>query len=142
MHPSNTTNAPLHSHKELIVWQKSVSFVESIYSLTRSFPKEEQFGLVSQMRRAAVSVPSNIAEGRARGTRKDFVHFLRISFASCAELETQLEISKRLSFGKEEEYTTTDTLLLEIRKMLSVMIRKMQPFNKASEAEEATEAHT
>ena len=76
------------SHRDLLVWQKSVELVVEIYKLTENFPKSEIYGTTSQMRRAAVSIPSNIAEGKSRGTRKDFRHFLLNSFGSGAELET------------------------------------------------------
>src|SRR3989344_5311138 len=87
------------SYKELIVWQKSVELVEHIYHLTKKFPKEEVYGLVSQMRRASVSIPSNIAEGRLRRSKKDFIQFLQIAFGSGAELETQIIISKKSKIG-------------------------------------------
>ena len=88
----------------MIVWQKSVELAVEVYELTDRFPKSEIFGLTSQMRRAAVSIPSNIAEGRRRLTQKEFIHFLTISYGSGAELETQLEISKKLSFSKNLNY--------------------------------------
>jgi four helix bundle protein len=97
-----------------------------IYELTDKFPREEIFGITSQIRRAAVSIPSNIAEGRNRGTRADFGHFLRMSYGSGAELETQLEISKRLSKTKALNYNRVDDLLVEVMKMLNVMIGKLQ----------------
>lgn len=115
----------LSSYKELIVWQKAVELGVQVYSLTEFFPKEEQFGLVSQMRRSAVSIASNIAEGRSRGTRKDFAHFLRHAYASGAELETQIVIAKRLTKTSSLKYDTVDSLLNEIMRMLNVMIRKM-----------------
>jgi four helix bundle protein len=116
----------IHSYKELIVWQKSIELVVMIYELTDKFPKEEIFGITSQIRRAAVSIPSNIAEGRNRGTRADFTHFLRMSYGSGAELETQLEISKKLSKTKALNYNRVDDLLVEVMKMLNVMINKLQ----------------
>ena len=109
------------------MWQRSVELAEQIYRLTDDFPKEEVYGITSQMRRAAVSIPSNIAEGRYRGTRKDFVHFLRIAYGSAAELETQLEIAKRLPAMKKLDYGKAEGLLEEVMKMLSVMIRKINP---------------
>ena len=115
----------IHSYKQLIVWQKSIELVASIYKLTEEFPKEEIYGLTSQIRRAAVSIPSNIAEGRHRGTRADYLHFLRVSYGSGAELETQLEISKRLSKTKTLHYNQADSLLGEVMKMLNVMINKL-----------------
>ena len=89
----------IKSHKDLIVWQRSLELVTAVYELTELFPKTELYGLASQMRISAVSIPSNIAEGKRRGSRKDFRHFLLNSFGSGAELETQIEIAKRLSFG-------------------------------------------
>ncbi|MFC1612692.1 four helix bundle protein, partial [Patescibacteria group bacterium] len=86
----------IHSYKELIVWQRAIELVVAIYKLTEDFPKEEIYGLTSQMRRCAISIPSNIAEGRFRGTKNDFLHFLRISYSSGAELETQIVIAKLL----------------------------------------------
>ena len=86
----------IQSYRDLIVWQKAVELSVAVYGLTEHYPKEEIYGLISQMRRASVSIASNIAEGRYRGTRKDFCQFLRIAFGSGAELETQIEISKRL----------------------------------------------
>lgn len=78
----------IESFKDLVVWQKSIQLVREVYKTTEEMPKTEQYGLVSQMRRAAVAIPSNIAEGKKRGTRKDFTHFLVIASASAAELET------------------------------------------------------
>jgi four helix bundle protein len=85
-------------HKELRAWQFAMQLVEDIYLLTSAFPKEEQFGLSSQMRRAAVSVPSNIAEGSARSSTKELLHFLSIATGSLAELDTQLELASRLKY--------------------------------------------
>lgn len=88
----------IQSHKDLVVWQKSIDLVIDIYGLTKTFPREELFGIISQMRRAAVYVPSNIAEGRNRATRKEYRHFLLIAYGSANELETQLLISTRLGY--------------------------------------------
>ena len=116
----------IQSYRDLIVWQKSMELVAAIYNLTDKFPKSELFGLTSQMRRAAVSIPSNIAEGRLRGSRKDFRHFLINSFSSGAELETQIEISKKLTFGVRLEYSKTDSLLNEVMRMLNKMIQTLK----------------
>ncbi len=97
----------------------------AIYELTEVFPRDEMYGLISQIRRAAVSIPSNIAEGNARGTKKDYRHFLITAFGSGAELETQIEIAKRLPFGKKIDFTIVDELLLEVMKMLNVIIKKL-----------------
>ena len=86
------------NHRELRVWQFAMVLVERIYALTATFPKDEVYGLTSQMRRAAVSIPSNIAEGAARGTTKELLHFLRIADSSLSELDTQLELAKRLRY--------------------------------------------
>ena|SRR3989338_3100160 len=119
-------DSEIKSHKDLTVWQKSVDLVERIYRLTENFPQREVYALASQMRRAAVSIPSNIAEGRSRGTRKDFTHFLRITFGSASELETQLIIAKRLSVSKIADFEGTEALLFEVSKMLHVMIKKLE----------------
>lgn len=116
----------LNSYRDLIVWQKAIELVIEVYKLTEKFPKEELYGLTSQMRRCAVSVPSNIAEGRMRGTRKDFRQFVIIAFSSGAELETQLVISKRLSYGQAEDYNKVDSLLLEVMKMLNKMTSTLE----------------
>jgi len=113
------------SYKELIVWQKAIEVVVNIYELTDLFPKEEQFGLISQMRRSAISIASNIAEGRYRGTRKDYRNFLRIAFGSGAELETQIIVTKKLSKTKHLDYSKIDKLLDEVMKMLNVLIQKL-----------------
>ena len=84
--------------KELLVWQKSIDFVTEIYRITETFPKAEIYGLISQIRRAAVSIPSNIAEGNSRRSKTDYLQFLKIARGSCAEVETQLIISKNLGF--------------------------------------------
>lgn len=117
----------LHSYKELIVWQKSMDLVVAIYVLTEQFPKEELYGLTSQIRRAAISIPSNIAEGRFRGTKNDYTQFLRIAYASGAELETQIELAKRLPRTAKLDFARVDTLLLEVMKMLNAMIRNINP---------------
>ena len=115
-------SAVIHSHKDLIVWQKAMDLVVGVYECTRDLPKEEVYGLVSQMRRSVVSIPSNIAEGRKRGTTRDYRQFLLIAYGSGAELETQLEICKRLSFGKEGLRQHVESLLNEVMRMLNKMI--------------------
>lgn len=115
----------VNSYRDLIVWQKSMDLVVEVYKLTERYPREEIFGLVSQMRRCAVSISSNIAEGKCRGSRKDFVQFLRIAFASGAELETQIEISKRLPSTNGLNYLKVDSLLNEVMKMLNKMVKTL-----------------
>ncbi len=128
----------IQSYKELTVWQRAKQLAIATYILTEKFPKEELYGLTSQMRRSAVSIPSNIAEGRMRGTKKDFLSFLRISYGSGAELETQVEIAKEIFKKQNFNFSETESLLLETMKMLGAMIRKMNPnMTQANEAREA-----
>ena len=95
------------------------------YEVTDLFPKEEQYGLTSQIRRAAISIPSNIAEGRFRGTRKDFAQFMRIAYGSGAELETQIEIAKKIKRTKNLDFKKAESLLKEVMKMLNTIISKL-----------------
>ena len=117
----------LNSHKDLIVWQKSIDLIVLIYELTEKFPREELYGLIAQMRRSSVSIASNIAEGRSRGTRKDFQQFLRIAYGSAAELETQIIIAQKLKKTRDLDYSMIVGLLTEVMKMLNVMISKFNP---------------
>ena len=110
-------------HKDLLVWQKSIELVSQIYSTSKSWPKEEIYGLTNQLRRAAISVPSNIAEGAARGTSRDFARFLHISLDSLAELETQVIIAERLGFPAD--FTTIGQEVSAIRGMLTGLIKKL-----------------
>lgn len=114
----------LESFKQLIVWQKSISLVREVYIFTKELPKEERYGLVSQMRRCAVSIPSNIAEGKKRKTRKDFIQFLRIADGSAAELETQMIITRDLY--PNINCDNSESLLLEVQKMLITIIKKLE----------------
>lgn len=116
----------MKTYKELIVWQKAVELVTVIYSVTKSFPKEEIYGLTNQIRRAAVSVPSNIAEGFGRNSKNEFRRFLKIAIASLFELQTQLEIAKNLEFLTTEEFDNVFSLTREIEAMLSSLIRKLK----------------
>jgi four helix bundle protein len=113
-------------HKKLKVWQLAMDIVMDVYKLTESFPSEEKFGLTSQMRRCAVSIPSNISEGAARNTQKEFVNFLHIAQGSLSELDTQLEITQRLKLTNQESWTTMNTKLLEEDKMLSGLIHSIK----------------
>ena len=114
----------LKSYKELKVWQRSIDLVKEIYRITDQFPKNETYGLSIQMQRAAVSMPSNIAEGYLRKNLKEYLQFLRISYGSSAELETQLIIAKDLY--KKPDYRKAGSLLEEAQKMLNVMIGKLE----------------
>lgn len=117
---------PINSFKDLIVWQKAKQLAVLSYRMTESFPKNEMYGLVPQIRRAAVSIVANIAEGRGRNTRKDFANFLHIALGSCSELEAEFDISKELGFGIIKQYSEIDDLIIEVRKMLTVMIQKLK----------------
>jgi four helix bundle protein len=108
-----------NGYKDLIVWRKSVDFCINVYKLTAEFPDSERFGLVSQLRRAAVSIPSNIAEGSKRNTRKDQNQFYTIAYGSGAEIETQLEISKSLFPEHKNNLEAIESDLIEIMKMLN-----------------------
>ena len=115
----------MKSHKDLIVWQKSMLLVKRLYEVTRTFPQEELFGITSQMRRAAVSIPSNIAEGYGRLYEKDTVRFLSIALGSAAELETQLLISKQIGFLSQSELDELLALNIEIIRMLTALANKI-----------------
>lgn len=116
----------IKTYKELIVWQKSVELVKEIYILTDKFPKSEIYGITSQMRRASISVPSNIAEGYGRKSQKEYSQFYATSYGSALELETQLIISKELKFLKPEAFRKGESLLMEVLKMLNSMLYKFR----------------
>ena len=106
-------------YRELIVWQKAVDLVEAVYRASASFPKEEVYGLTSQVRRAAISVPSNIAEGQARNTTADFLHFLSIARGSLKEVETQVIIARRLGYIDEQKESELTNLTEEVSRLIS-----------------------
>ena len=114
------------SYEDLIVWQKAIRLVKRIYELTGRFPAEEKFRLVSQMRRAAGSIPSNIAEGQARRTTNEFVQFISHAEGSTAELRTQLIIAIELGYCSKAEARDAFMLMSEVRKMLNALRRKLQ----------------
>ena len=119
-------NTPSRSYRDLIVWQKAIDLVAEVYKVTDGFPDREKYALSSQMRRAAVSIPSNIAEGRSRSTRKDFVNFLHTALGSGTELETQLIIAERLTYIQSADFERTTALLSEICRMLHAIIKKLE----------------
>lgn len=116
----------MNSYKELIVWQKSIALVTQIYNLCSNYPQSEQFGLTSQLKRSSISIPSNIAEGFGRNSKNDFIRFLNIAVGSLFELQTQLEISKNLSFLTEDHHTEIIEKTIEIEKMLKALIRSLK----------------
>jgi four helix bundle protein len=118
--------AAIKSHKDLTVWQKSYQLCLLVYRITKHFPKEELYGLTSQMRRAVVSIPFNIAEGYCRQRRLEYIQFLQFSFASAAELETQLLLSNDLGYLYKGEFEEANDLLQEVMKMLNSLIDKIK----------------
>ena len=116
---------PTGNFKDLVVWQKAMLVAKQVYELTKKFPSEEKFGLVSQMRRAAVSIASNIAEGQARHTTGEFVQSISHAEGSAAELETQLLLSRNLGFVTSDESKPTLDLLDEVRRMLNALRRSL-----------------
>jgi four helix bundle protein len=113
------------NYTELLVWQKGMALVKEIYQISRAFPADEKFGLVSQMRRAAVSIPSNIAEGQARHTTGEFVQFVSHAEGSVAELRTQLMIALELGYCTKSNTQRAFQLMAELRKMLNSLRRKL-----------------
>ena len=113
----------MKTHKDLNVWQESIKLVTLIYEKTKSFPKDESFSLTSQIKRSAISIPSNISEGAARESNKEFLRFLFIAQGSISELDTQLLIASNLNFISKEDYIHIDEKLTEIRKMLAGLIK-------------------
>ena len=113
-------------YKELIVWQKAMDFAAEIYRLTRNLPKEELYALSNQLKRAAVSIPSNIAEGHARFSTKEYLRFLSIARGSCAEVETQLLLCVKLDYLTQEDIEGILNLQNEIERMLNSMITKLR----------------
>ena len=114
------------SYKELAVWQKAMELVEEIYRLIKLLPKEERYALSDQMRRAAISIPSNIAEGQARESKKEFLRFLAIAQGSRAELETQLEICIRLDYFSEANASRSKELCDELGRMIYAMMKNLR----------------
>jgi four helix bundle protein len=112
----------MKTHKDLNAWKDSVNLVTEIYEKTKSFPKDELFGLTSQIRRSAISIPSNISEGAARESNKEFLRFLFIAQGSISEMDTQLLISKNLNYISNEDYTQLLEKLTSIRKMIAGLI--------------------
>ena len=117
----------MSAYKQLLVRQKGIQLVKIIYSISRGFPKDEQYGLTSQLRRAAVSIPSNIAEGNGRASRSEYLHFLSIARGSCYEVETQLIICREIGFCSEEELLPVFSLVDEIARILNGMLHKLSP---------------
>ncbi|HPO55900.1 MAG TPA: four helix bundle protein [Ignavibacteriaceae bacterium] len=116
----------MRTHKDLIVYRKSIDFVTLVYQITKQFPKEELYSLANQMRRAAISIPSNISEGAARNHNKEFIQFLYIALGSASEIETQILISYNLKYISEEDFKVMDNLIIEIRKLINGLIKSIK----------------
>ena len=115
----------MRNYRDLVVWQKSMALVTKVYSITRLLPNEELYGLVSQIRRSAVSIPSNIAEGYGRYSTNDYIRFLQIAIGSLYELQTQLEICLNLGYLSKEHFEKIYEQSREIERMLSSLIKKV-----------------
>ncbi len=115
----------MKTYRELYVWQKSVELVVEIYKVTATFPKSEIFGLTNQMRRASVSIPSNIAEGYCRQHKQEYIRFVRIAFASGGELETQLFLAEKLGFFAPKKYDEIAASLAIVMKMLNKFLQSL-----------------
>ena len=113
-------------YRDLIAWQRAMDLVEEVYEATKGFPREELYGLTSQLRRAAVSIPSNIAEGQGRNSPKEFVHFLAIAYGSLREAETQLLISGRLHYLNQERVNNLMELAGEVGRLLNGLSKSLQ----------------
>ena len=121
-----TMNANItRSYKDFVVWQKGIALAKLVYQLTKNFPSEEKFGRVAQMRRAAVSIPSNIAEGQARHTTGEFIQFISHAEGSVAELDTQLILSIELKLCRDVGAKAAFEMIAELRRMLNVLRRKL-----------------
>ena len=119
------SDGKIKGYQDLLVWKKGIFLVKEIYSLTKYFPSDEKFGLTSQMRRAAVSIPSNIAEGQARRTTPDFIRFISMAEGSLAELHTQITISVELEFCGKNKVTDLLAAVDELRRMINALCRTL-----------------
>ena len=119
----------MNTFRDLLIWQKSMNLVTEIYQVTNSFPKEEVYGITSQIRRSSISIPSNIAEGYGRNGNNDYLRFLNISISSLFEMQTQLEISFNLKYINEIQFNKINEDSKEVERMLSSFIRKIKQRN-------------
>ncbi len=119
-------NPKAEGYRDLVVWQKGIAVTKLIYMLTKTFPSDGKFGLISQMRRASVSLSSNIAEGQARHTTGEFIQFISHAEGSVAELDTQLHLAVELGFATDQQAAACVTLLGDLRRMLNGLRRKLE----------------
>lgn len=117
----------IHNFRELVAWQKAMQLTKAVYVLTKTFPSVEQYGLVSQIQRAVVSIPSNIAEGAGRPTQKELVHFLSFSLGSAYELETELLLARELDYITEEQSKQINAEVVEVQKLVYSLMKKFNP---------------
>jgi four helix bundle protein len=122
---SVVSDQKIKSYKELLIWQKGIVLVKEVYKLTKKFPRTEKFGLINQIQRAAISIPSNIAEGQARQHSKEFRQFLFTALGSLAELDTQLNIALELNYINQDELTSIDEKVTEVRRMIRGLLSKL-----------------
>jgi len=120
-----TGNGEIRSYRDLLIWQKGIALAKQIYAVTRTFPGDERFGLTAQMRRAVVSVPSNIAEGQARHGRREFVQFLSHAEGSLAELDTQLTLAVELGYCRPSDVDGSAATVAELQKMMASLRGKL-----------------
>jgi four helix bundle protein len=113
-------------YQDLVVWQKAMDLVDAVYFLTRDWPPYEQFGLTAQIRRAAVAIPSNVAEGHGRTGRREFAHHVSIAYGSLCELETQLLIAERQGFARREETGSLIDVVADVRRLAGGLLRSLQ----------------
>jgi four helix bundle protein len=116
----------MSTFKDLLIWQKAINLVTDIYKSTKSFPKDEQFGLTSQIRRSSISIPSNIAEGHGRLGKNDYLKFLNIALSSLFEMQTQIEIAKNINYLNENEFNILYENSRELERMLVAFINKIK----------------
>ncbi|WP_411273663.1 four helix bundle protein [Daejeonella sp.] len=116
----------MHNFRKLTIWQNAMILAKEVYATTASFPKEEKYGLVSQINRCSVSVPSNISEGSSRSSNKEFAHFIKISIGSLFELETQLVLSNDFGIISNEKLNEFTPKIVSLQKMLSQFLKTLQ----------------
>jgi len=115
----------MKSYRDLIVWQKSMEMVTLTYKALKQFPNDEKFGLISQIKRSSISIPSNIAEGYGRNYTKDYIRFLNIARGSLYEMQTQLQVALNLNFMEEKDLEIIKSLSTEVEKMLNTLIKRL-----------------
>lgn len=126
----------IKAHQRLDAWKKAMDLVIDIYDITKCFPRDERFGIVSQLRRASVSIPSNIAEGATRSSNKEYIHFLYIALGSCSEIDTQMLLCKRIGYVLEKEALELIKKIDEVHRILHGLIRYRESFEVKKELKE------